>query len=1139
MNKTTYRYLTALFLIGTLIPRLSAQFWQEDSSFTSPILEYPQTDIASVFPLTDGSIIIETVGSFANGKPIGRLAHIKIDGAIDDNFSLPPTIIAAHVVCAYPDSRLLINALLPDSQGWVLLRILANGVIDASFTKSSIGGENTFGVTLQADNKILAWSGGSTTIADGQQMVRLNANGTADSTFAAPPAVLTTIYDVTLQTDGKILLAGGFFLPGTSATRHFLRLNVDGSLDRTFSNELDNSTVSLGYWIQQQPNGRILVNAGLQGGGYIVRRINTDGTIDSSYVPALPDYPALSHVSKPIQGRLYFTQYAGGITDLHRLNADGSLDLSFLYSGQNGTGWTPTLPVSWDGTLLYFGPLTFARYQNRSSITQTDANGVINPNFSPRLSEVAPVDTFTRLANGKYLVAGYFDYINNHIVSLDSVVRLNSDGTLDSSFTIQPPRRNKTITTIKALNDGHIMARDSDNIIRLNADGTLVTTMPFTLGNDVVFDSLGNFYTIPIDTQNGTVFIQRFHADATRDLTFSAPASIHPNRIFPTGEGKLYIEQLGSRQLIRLQSNGAVDSTFTPLDAPDYADTRDYCVLPDNSILTVDRWYYSSNGGATRYATYTHYNISGVATYVYDGTLDTPTIAGALLDMINVTSPLGGNAVIEASYTKQIVDVQSNGQATVLTSGTLPFNRFSRINPISPSIPTGPAIIQQPKSVVGNIGETINFEVFPIGLNPFSYQWLKNGTPIPGATDYALRLNSIGVSDAANYTVKITNSAGSVISAVAALTIHAPPTVSTQPNNATTNVGGSATFTVGTTVSGVTYQWQIRLAGTTAWINLIDGSGYSGSKTGQLMVNPVTAPMNGDSFQCILSNDLGQIASSPATLSVAAAASAKLVNISTRSYVGTGGDVMIAGFIIGGTGPKTLLIRASGPALGKFGVPGVLADPVLELHDSTSIISTNDNWSDDAVKKAAIVSAAQSVGAFTWDDGSKDAALVVTLNPGLYTAIVSGKNDGTGAALVEAYEIDTANNSSKLVNISTRSLVKTDDNVQIAGFIIGGTTPKKVIIRASGPALTKYGVSGVLADPVMELHTATDVIATNDNWDAALRPDFQKVGIDNWQVGSNDAALVVTLNPGPYTAVIYGKNKTTGVALMEVFEENE
>jgi hypothetical protein len=164
---------------------------------------------------------------------------------------------------------------------------------------------------------------------------------------------------------------------------------------------------------------------------------------------------------------------------------------------------------------------------------------------------------------------------------------------------------------------------------------------------------------------------------------------------------------------------------------------------------------------------------------------------------------------------------------------------------------------------------------------------------------------------------------------------------------------------------------------------------------------------------------------------------------------------------------------------------------------------------------------------------------VVTLDPGLYTVVVKEKNKGTGIALVEIYDADSGKPGSNLINISTRSLVGTDADAQIAGFVVGGPAPKKVLVRAAGPALSPLGVTGVLADPILELHNqgTGELLATVDNWDAALAADFAKVGAFPWTAGSKDAALVATLDPGLYTVVVKGKNNGTGVALVEVYEE--
>lgn len=270
--------------------------------------------------------------------------------------------------------------------------------------------------------------------------------------------------------------------------------------------------------------------------------------------------------------------------------------------------------------------------------------------------------------------------------------------------------------------------------------------------------------------------------------------------------------------------------------------------------------------------------------------------------------------------------------------------------------------------------------------------------------------------------------------------------------------------------------------------------------------------------------------------SFAAATTDRLFNISSRTQVGTGGNVMIAGFIIGQGGPKKVLIRAVGPGLTQFGVSGVLADPILELHDSATTIATNDNW--NAADQATMTEA----GAFALAAGSKDAVIVTTLNPGAYTAIVSGAGSTTGIALVEVYDMS---GGSRLVNISTRALVGSGGSVMISGFIVGSGGPsRRVLIRASGPALNAFGVPGTLTDPMLTVFNgAGNAIATNDNWDAgdattvaAVKQAMTDAGAFAFAPGSKDAATVLDLPGGGYTVHVAGVNNTQGVALIECYD---
>lgn len=254
------------------------------------------------------------------------------------------------------------------------------------------------------------------------------------------------------------------------------------------------------------------------------------------------------------------------------------------------------------------------------------------------------------------------------------------------------------------------------------------------------------------------------------------------------------------------------------------------------------------------------------------------------------------------------------------------------------------------------------------------------------------------------------------------------------------------------------------------------------------------------------------------------AISSRLINISTRGQVQTGDSVMIGGFIIGGSTPKTVLITARGPSLTAHGVPGVLANPVLNLYSGQTVIFTNDNWGD-----APNVSAIQTTGVAPSD--ALESAILTTLNPGPYTAIVSGASGSTGVGMVEVFEVDNAN--APLINISTRGRVLTGDSVLIGGFIIQGNSPQTVLIRAVGPNLANHGVPNVLADPVLQLFSGQTVIASNDNWvDAANAAAIQATGTA--PVYPLESAILITLNPGPYTAIMSGANGSTGVGIVEV-----
>ena len=239
--------------------------------------------------------------------------------------------------------------------------------------------------------------------------------------------------------------------------------------------------------------------------------------------------------------------------------------------------------------------------------------------------------------------------------------------------------------------------------------------------------------------------------------------------------------------------------------------------------------------------------------------------------------------------------------------------------------------------------------------------------------------------------------------------------------------------------------------------------------------------------------------------------------------------MLIAGIIITGNTPKRVVFRALGPSLksNNVPVPGRLDDPVLELYDGDGVfLTSNDNWKDSPQRDAI-----EASGLAPADD--KESAISRALDPGPYTAIVRGKNRTTGIALIEAYDTDLSG-ATLLANISTRGFVETDDNVLIGGFIAGNRNGNtRILIRARGPSL-KNLLPNALDDTFLELHDRNGAtVATNDNWKDNQRTDIEATGIPP----SHDleSAIVRTVIPDAYTAIVRGKNNTVGVGLVEIY----
>jgi outer membrane protein assembly factor BamB len=352
--------------------------------------------------------------------------------------------------------------------------------------------------------------------------------------------------------------------------------------------------------------------------------------------------------------------------------------------------------------------------------------------------------------------------------------------------------------------------------------------------------------------------------------------------------------------------------------------------------------------------------------------------------------------------------------------------------------------------------------------------------------------------------------------------------IAAQPSSEAVTVGSPFTLTVTASAPGaITYQW------------LLNGTPIAGAVNASYSVSAATAA-NAGTYTVVVTSAGTSVTSAPAVVTVSASTPGHLVNLSARANVGTGSNILIAGFVISGSGSKSMLLRGIGPALAAapFDVAGALAQPQLTLIDTSTnaTVVTGTAWGGSA----ALASAFAAAGAFALPAGSADAAVLETLSAGSYTSEVAGVNGTPGVALAEIYDTDPTATSASLINISARADVGTGANILIAGLVIEGSQPAQVLLRGIGPTLASapFNISGALAQPQIELfNSAGTVIQSNSGWGGttALQTAFTQAGAFALPAGSADAAMVATLPAGSYTLQLSGLNGSTGVGLIEVY----
>ncbi|QYM77934.1 S8 family serine peptidase [Horticoccus luteus] len=597
--------------------------------------------------------------------------------------------------------------------------------------------------------------------------------------------------------------------------------------------------------------------------------------------------------------------------------------------------------------------------------------------------------------------------------------------------------------------DGSIYLRSNDGqLVAFTNAGTQKWTFPIP----------GESYASPIVAPDGTIYLgadnATFYAvnstgtqqwkytlsDANTAIYTTAALDSSGNIYFATfGGAPNTVRSLTPAGALRWSASLGDNSTSSPALSADgatlYLAAYDHYLYAFNTANGALRWKFLL-GGEVR-ASSPAVDANGVV-YIgcYDGLLYAINPDGSLHrtyptgDWIRSSPAIAGHALYVGSNDRKLYAFDLNaGPAT----GPWPMYR-ANARRTGRAIVEPLAIVVPPASLNALVGDPVDFTFTPSGTAPFSYQWRKNGAPIPGATAATLHFDAAAAADTGAYSVTVTNAQGSVTSAAA-------------------------------------------------------------------------------------------------TLSVYAAGLSQLSNLSVRTTAGSGSQTFIVGFVIAGAS-KPLLLRAIGPTLADYGVTGVLPDPQLAVYDSSTLVASNDNWGGTTALKQAFT----ELGAFTLPDASADAALLTTLDAKPYTVQITG---GVGIALAEVYDahLDPAS-APRLTNISARTQVGTGNGILIAGFVVHGAGAKRVLIRGVGPRLLDYGVSGVLADPVLQLFKDGALVAENDDWGGApaLSAAAEAVGAFTLGQGGKDSALLVTLPAGVYTAQVSGVGGTTGVALVEIYD---
>lgn len=1143
--------------------------------------------VQDVLPQPDGKIIVPS-----------ESIRLNLDGTPDQSFKL---VFDGKLQASalQSDGKFLIahSDGIDDfyERAPVLHRFNADGSIDNTFAATIPDVQVIAGVVVQNDSRVLVagYSGLQSSGFDPSlpplrlKLFRLNVNGSRDPTFNAADTRATGAKpSFAIQpNDGKILVP-------TGDTPHLLRLNADGSLDSAFSPPPNYAVFNLVV----RSDGKIVVGGTFPANGGAtppgIARLRPDGSIDTTFSP--PSGYVFDHAALGLQpdGKVLacvFSASAPGFSIVLRLQDDGSTDSSYNAPVQFSVN---SIALEADGKALIAGSFENIQGEPRTGFARLNTNGSVDTAFYPIFTR--PGAVLTLAAQGdKVIAGGGFSRVNGPFTG--SIVRILSDGSLDNTYHIQKVAGNTFHAEVQS--DGRILI--SNDIVpegssfftglrRLTVDGDIDPT--FTPSTASVF----SVFTLQSPTEkilglnNNAVF--RLNTDGSPDPTFSTFQYRRPiNGLKTQSDGRFFV--FGLNKIDRLSQDGQFDPTFH--DPGSNKSVEAVGLQSDGKVVVAgDFQYFGQNAdvfGSTITRPY-------VARLENDGAVDEAFNVSVNSPVSTVCVQKSGKIVIGGSFTfidgyavpgvarlnsdgsldttfqvatnggtvRAIVETASGtvtvgGDFGVVTSVITPLNgQFVSTNT---SIPFASLVVAPSGRNIEEVRFLVNGNVVALERSPLAFQ---SGNTLPanahaengGIPDFSSGVYGtvFTLATAGTYilTVEVRDSAGNVStsseSTVTALdSTQEPPPVTFQVGSLLTGqvlltnhsiiVSASPVTQIGSALSKValfvngTQVQQIKVP--------ISSSSTSAAGTTAGTYNFTFTPLASRSYGLVVvaTATNGVTTSSPTIAVTSAPPSSNLANISTRLNVLTDNNVLIGGFIVTGSAPKRVMLRAMGPSLSGFGVAGALADPTLELHKPDGSVLTNDNWKIDDTTGQSQETTIRATTIQPSDD--LESAMVQTLVPGAYTVIVRGNNGGTGVGVIEAFDLDQLA-ASQLANISSRGFVGNGSNVMIGGFIVGGGGGSKVVVRAIGPSLAQAGISNALADPTLELHNADGtMVVTNDNWKINdSTGGSQEIDIRATKLmPSNDleSAILVAIPPGPYTAIVAGKGGGTGVGLIEAY----